>query len=83
MSFADELQNIFISEDEIPQHFILPEETKNLPKLSNVSILIGNEPNKPLKTLTVSQIIVHPHWTSSDGGFEKGTDLALVKYELN
>ncbi len=60
-------------------NFILPEETKNLPILSNVSILIGNDPNKPLKTLTVSQIIVHPHWTSSDGGFEKGMDLALVK----
>jgi V8-like Glu-specific endopeptidase len=60
-------------------NFILPEETKNLPKLSNVSILIGNDPNKPSKTLKISQIIVHPHWINSDGGFEKGTDLALVK----
>jgi hypothetical protein len=60
-------------------NFVLPEETKNLPKLSNVSILFGNDPNKPLKTAKVSQIILHPHWTSSDGGFEKGTDLALVK----
>jgi secreted trypsin-like serine protease len=60
-------------------NFILPEETKNLPRLSDVSILVGNDPNRPSKTLKVSQIIVHPHWTSSDGGFEKGTDLALVK----
>ncbi len=60
-------------------NFILPEETKNLPKLSNVTILIGNDPNKPIKMVKVSQIIVHPHWTTSDGGFEKGTDLALVK----
>lgn len=60
-------------------NFLLPEETKNLPRLSDVSILIGNDPNRPSKSLKVSQIIVHPHWTSSDGGFEKGTDLALVK----
>lgn len=60
-------------------NFILPEETKELPRLSDVSILLGNDPNRPSKTIRVSQIIVHPHWTSSDGGFEKGTDLALVK----
>lgn len=60
-------------------NFIIPEESKNLPALSKIKILIGNDPNKPSKTLSVAQVIVHPHWTTSDGGFEKGTDLALVK----
>lgn len=59
--------------------FMLPEESKNLPSLSKISVLFGNDPNKPSKTLKVSQIILHPHWINSDGGFEKGTDLALLK----
>jgi V8-like Glu-specific endopeptidase len=60
-------------------NFVLPEESKNLPALSKISILTGNDPNKPNKVLSVSQVVLHPHWLSSDGGFEKGTDLALVK----
>jgi V8-like Glu-specific endopeptidase len=60
-------------------NFIEPEKSKKLPALSAITILVGNDPNKPSKSLNVSQVIVHPHWTSSDGGFEKGTDLALVK----
>lgn len=35
MSFADELQNIFVSEEEIPQNFILPEEIHQKTYLSN------------------------------------------------
>lgn len=60
-------------------NFILPEESKILPALSKIRILVGNDPNKPIKTLNVAEIILHPHWINSDGGFEKGTDLALVR----
>ncbi|WP_255070547.1 trypsin-like serine protease [Lacihabitans sp. LS3-19] len=60
-------------------NFIEPEKSKKLPALSAINILVGNDPNNPSKTLKVSQVIVHPQWTISDGGFEKGTDLALVK----
>ncbi len=60
-------------------NFILPEESKILPALPKIRILVGNDPNKPIKTLSVAEIIVHPHWINSDGGFEKGTDLALVR----
>lgn len=60
-------------------NFILPEESKTLPALSKIRISIGNDPNKPIKTLSVAEIIIHPHWINSDGGFENGTDLALVR----
>jgi Trypsin len=46
---------------------------------SDIKVKVGNDPNNPIATLSVSQLVFHPTWIASGQDYMDANDLCLVK----
>ena len=61
-------------------HNFYDAEEQNAPApISGVYVNIGNDPNNPEATYSVSEIILHPTWLSGQQDYDDANDLCLVK----
>lgn len=60
-------------------NFFDAEEQENPAPTSGVIVKVGNDPNSPEATYTVSEIVFHPTWLSGNQNYNDANDLCLVK----
>jgi len=46
---------------------------------TGIIVKVGNDPNNPVQTFGVSEIVFHPSWLDGQQEYEHGNDLCLVK----
>jgi len=73
---------VLISEDWIltagHNFFVATEQDEPAP-VSGITILVGNNPNNPTSTHSVSELVFHPTWIEVNNDFLNANDLCLVK----
>lgn len=61
-------------------HNFFVSETQTSPAMiAGISVNVGNDPQNPSQTLSVSELIFHPTWLINDQLFTTANDLCLVK----
>lgn len=60
-------------------NFFVASEQNKPALISGIQVKIGNDPNNPDSTLSVSEIILHPTWLAGDQNYNDANDLCLVK----
>lgn len=56
-------------------------EQNNPASTSGIIIKVGNDPNSPSATYTVSEIVFHPTWLAGQQDYNDANDLCLVRVE--
>ena len=60
-------------------NFFDPQEQTSPALVGGIQVLAGNDPNNPSATYEVESLIFHPTYITSDGSYDLGNDLCLVK----
>ena len=60
-------------------NFYVAEEQDSPAPVSGIYVLTGNDPNNPVSTHTVQELVFHPTWIEQNEDFIKANDLCLVK----
>lgn len=60
-------------------NFFDTQEQNSPAPTSGIEVLVGNDPNNPDQTLSVSQLVFHPTWLDGQQDLDDANDLCLVK----
>ncbi|MFK7969873.1 MAG: trypsin-like serine protease [Bacteroidia bacterium] len=61
-------------------HNFFDSEEQTAPALlKGINVLVGDDPNNPVATYGVAELVFHPTWITSDGSYNLANDVCLVK----
>jgi len=60
-------------------NFFSADEDSSPASASGIRVLVGNDPNNPVSTHLVSNMVLHPTWLAGDQEYADANDLCLLK----